>query len=427
MTVPADDLQARLEGLVVPIDGSVPGGGVGDLRPLADVLADKQVVGLGEATHGTREFFQLKHRLVRLLVTELDVRLFGLEADFAAALAVNDYVVAGEGDPRDALSGLGYWTTRTEELLALVEWLRAFNSGRPDGDRVRFYGYDVGSGRRSASAIGEFLRRVDPDYFDEVAADVETVATGVDGDDFEAVKEWLVAAETVGTLLADRFDQHGDRYRRETSDREWRLARRHRRLVEQAVELRAARTFEDRGSPNGVRDAAMAENVSWLLDHARADRMALWAHNGHVATGRFRVGEWDDPPKTMGQHLREALGDDYYALGFEFGRGSFRARPDPETTANPAVGTFSLAAPPEGSVAATLTQVDGPAWFIDVETASDDSVVDEWLREERLLHSVGAVFFDDAAEEYVPVEVGAAFDGLAFVAETTTTVPLGGE
>lgn len=422
-----DDPGEHLDEHVAPIARTAPGGGSDDLRPLAEVLTDRRVVGLGEATHGTREFFQLKHRIVRLLVTELEFRLFGLEANFAATLALDDYVVSGEGDPRDALSGLGYWTWNTEEMLALVEWLREFNTGRPTGDRVRFYGFDVGPARRPAKAIRRFLRRVDADYLDEVGDDLETVADGPSGDDYGAVEEWLVAAETVTTLLAKQFERHEDRYRSAASDREWRLVRRHRRLVEQARDLRSALTFADAGTPNGVRDAAMAENVSWMLDHEGEDRIALWAHNGHVATGTFNVGDWETPPETMGQHLRRTFGEDYYALGFEFGRGSFRARPDPESADTNRVRTFSMDSVPEGSVPAVLRAVDHPVWYLDVESASADPVVREWLGRGERMHSVGAVFFDDEDEEYVPVDLASEFDGLVFVAETTSAVPVGGE
>lgn len=74
-----------------------------DLRPLADALADRTVVGLGEATHGTREFFRLKHRLIRFLVEEHGFRAVALESNFLVALALDDYVTRSEGDPREAI------------------------------------------------------------------------------------------------------------------------------------------------------------------------------------------------------------------------------------------------------------------------------------------------------------------------------------
>lgn len=67
---------------------------------------------------------------------QVGLRLFALEANFAEKLAINDYVTAGAGDPLDALAGIHFWTWDTEEVLALIEWLRNFNEGRPPGDQV---------------------------------------------------------------------------------------------------------------------------------------------------------------------------------------------------------------------------------------------------------------------------------------------------
>lgn len=420
-----DETVERLAEHVVPLERSAPGGGSADLGPLADALGDERVVGLGEATHGTREFFQLKHRIVRLLVAELGFRLFGLEANFPEARAVDRYVVSGDGDPEDALGELGYWTWNTEEMLALVEWLRAYNAGRPATEKVRFYGYDVQSARGHARAIRRFLERVDPDAGDDLAGDLATLEAGRPGDDPEATKEWLVAAETVATTLETLFGRRGDAYRSETSDREWRLVRRHRRFVEQVRDLEAAKAFDGADAPNGVRDAAMAENVSWILDHESVDRIVLWAHNGHVSKGTFGPGDRETGPETMGHHLRGEFGDDYYALGFEFARGSFRARPDPETVDDPRVREFSLESVPEGSASAALDGVGDQLFYLDVRTATDDRSVREWLGRELRLHNVGAVFFDDE-RDYASTDLATEFDGVVFVAETTGTVPVDG-
>jgi erythromycin esterase len=78
---------------VVALDGIDPGADLLDLRGLEDVFADRRVIGLNEATHGTREFFQFKHRLVRFLVKELGSRPFGIEANFSETLPLDTYVV----------------------------------------------------------------------------------------------------------------------------------------------------------------------------------------------------------------------------------------------------------------------------------------------------------------------------------------------
>ncbi|MBZ0099596.1 MAG: erythromycin esterase family protein, partial [Taibaiella sp.] len=89
-----------------PIATATPLSDNSDLTFLKDVLKDKTVIGLGEATHGTREFFQMKHRLVKFLVEEMGYRQFAIESNFAECMAINDYVRDGIGDPEMALRGI---------------------------------------------------------------------------------------------------------------------------------------------------------------------------------------------------------------------------------------------------------------------------------------------------------------------------------
>jgi erythromycin esterase len=128
----------------------------------------------------------------------------------------------------------------------------------------------------------------------------------------------------------------------------------------------------------------------------------------------------------MGQHLSEQFGDEYHALGFEFGRGTFQACPDPETVDSVTVQAFSVDDPPDGSVPAILSEVEYPHYYLDVRSATDDPPVRELLARERRLHNVGSVYYDDADETYVQVELPAVFDGVVFVAETSRAVPVGG-
>ena len=135
-----NDVASRLAANGTALTTTDPTADLADLEPGGRAFDEATVIGLGEAAHGTREFFRLKHRLIRYLVERQEVRLFGLEANFAETLALDRYIRYGEGDPEEALAGVYFWTWNTEELLALVEWLRAFNDGREVGDRVRFSG-----------------------------------------------------------------------------------------------------------------------------------------------------------------------------------------------------------------------------------------------------------------------------------------------
>ena len=102
-----------------------------------------RLVALGEATHGTREFFQLKHRMLEFLVSELGFTVFGIEATMPEAFDVNEFVLTGKGDPARALAGMYFWTWDTEEVLEMIRWMRNYNSDPRHEKKVKFYGFDA--------------------------------------------------------------------------------------------------------------------------------------------------------------------------------------------------------------------------------------------------------------------------------------------
>src|SRR6185369_11199713 len=98
------------------------GSGFDDLQPLKPIFKDVRFVGLGEATHGTREFFQFKHRLLEFLVEELGFRVFAIEASYTGCESINDYVTGKSDDGAKALDSQGFWTWNTEEVRAMMDW-----------------------------------------------------------------------------------------------------------------------------------------------------------------------------------------------------------------------------------------------------------------------------------------------------------------
>ncbi|MCE7973647.1 MAG: hypothetical protein DYG92_04870 [Leptolyngbya sp. PLA1] len=152
-----------------PLAAVEAGHGFDDLRPLRALIGDARIVSLGEPTHGTREAFQLKHRLLEYLVTELGFTLFSIEASSPESFRLNDYVLRGEGDPRALIKGMYFWTWDTEEVLAMVEWMRTHNqaaaaAGRPP---VRFTGFDMQTDTVALAIAREAVAVAEPDFLAE--------------------------------------------------------------------------------------------------------------------------------------------------------------------------------------------------------------------------------------------------------------------
>lgn len=395
----------------VPLGTTDPSEPVSELGGIGQQLSEATVVGLGEATHGTREFFRLKHRLLRYLVEERDCRVITWEAGFSEMLPIDEYVRTGEGDPVAALEGF-YWAWNCREFLSIVEWLRSFNEGRDAADQVRFYGLDIQSGRHPARHLRAYLDAADAAILDEVSADLRTLATDGFGDEgAQPVAERLSIAETLVSELRDAFDRNEQAYVSATSRDEYRLARRALWELARAREYNAATSRE---ASSRIRDQSMAANVQWLLEHESTDSIVVSAHNAHVGTdpGLYSV----DP---MGTYLREEYGEAYYPLGFEFGHGGFRSR----SMTDGDVTDFTLDTPADGTLWAILSTVSTSPFGLDFASIDHPALTD-WVRRTHGVHDIGTVFDETRISYTVHVSLTGAFDGLLFVAETTPTEPI---
>jgi erythromycin esterase-like protein len=150
----------------VPIKTPVAGNGFDDLLPLKPIIGDARIVSLGEPTHGTREAFQFKHRLLEFLVEEMGFTIFSIEANMPESYALTRYIQTGEGDVRQLINGMYFWTWNTEEVFRMVEWMRAWNASHPGRTPLQFTGFDMQTSDRAAAIAHEFIKAHAPDLAD---------------------------------------------------------------------------------------------------------------------------------------------------------------------------------------------------------------------------------------------------------------------
>lgn len=403
---------------------------------LASLFGGARVVGLGEATHGTREFFRLRHRLLRHLVTDHGARTLCLEAALSTGTALDEYVAHGEGDPREALAEDPFWIWETESVLALVEWLREYNADRPPADRVRVHGVDVQYAGGAVAGLEEFLAAVDPAFLDRVSedltrADDDGVAPHRDDDP----RPRIAAAERVVPRVEKRLAERRDEYAAASSEWACALARRQCRTLAAAAEYRAAMADRSDGDASTaeierclrVRDRAMADGVDWAADRSDGP-VVVWAHDAHLNRVEQRRRSGDAAATSMGGFLADRHGDDYRAVGFAFGRGSFQAMgpvapggDDPEY----ALREWTVSGPPADTLEAALAAVGDPVALYDLRSARTDDRLAEWLSTPRRHRSVGATYDPTAPDRYlVEYDYATAFDAVCFVAETSRSRPL---
>jgi erythromycin esterase len=386
----------------IPLATTEPGSGTSDLQPIRSIVGNARVVALGEATHGTREFFQLKHRMLEFLVEEMGFTAFEIEASMPVAFDVDRYVLTGEGDPAGLLSGLENWTWDTQEVLDLVRWMRAYNADPAHPRKVRFYGFDAVSASRSARVALDYVRRVDRG----VARPHERALRRMTSPWF-ASSCWTLPSATQDALtsaasrLLATFDARRGPWTARTGDDEWALAREHALLLEQSLRQSSAHPG------TRIRDQFMADNVRWILEReGPAGKLVIWAHNGHVATSA----------SSMGFHLREALGNDLVVFGFTFDRGSFQAidiRAEDD-----GLRPFTVGAASELSLEAAFAAARIPVAVLDLRRLPESGPVHDWLAVTRPMRSVGAIFDPTSAFNFEQRNAAASYDAIVFVAET---------
>jgi erythromycin esterase len=260
-----------------------PNRGFADLEPLRRIIGTARILSLGEATHGSREFFQLKHRLLEFAVAELGFTIFALEANFTECLRINNYVLGGRGSAADVLSGTRFWTWDTEEVLALIEWMRDWNSTH--ARQVSFYGYDMQFPTEPALATLDYLRCVAPDLYEASAEHLDALCDDLSSEHFR-LRDATLQKQVLDTIdyIRTVFDQERTAWVAATSTREWQLARLNAVVLAQSARLRLPALAAQVAS----RDLAMAENVVDLLAlEGEQSKAVLWAHNGHVREGEL--------------------------------------------------------------------------------------------------------------------------------------------
>lgn len=383
--------------------------GFEDLQPIKKMVADARIVSLGEATHGTREFFQLKHRMLEFLVTEMGFNLFGIEATMPEAFDINEYVLTGKGDPAKALSGLYFWTWDTEEVLEMIEWMRRYNADPKHTKKVKFYGFDMQTPTRATKVALEYLDIVDKAQALKLEKHLNFLANPFIGVRYSTLsKEEKLNVEKALADLIVVLETNKSAYIKASSENEWLKVRQHAQVATQYVALA-------RGSGSesfNVRDRSMAENVKWILEHEGADsKIVLWAHNAHVATKSGQL-TW------MGAHLREMFGPKMVVFGFSFNQGSFQSI---DVSDNRGLHTFTVKPAIEDSFDRMLADAGIGLGALDLRTIPSSGVVADWFGTPKASRSIGAIFNEKLPDTtYFQKDILAkCYDVMFFVEKTS--------
>ncbi len=403
------------------------GGTEADYDDLVGLIGDARVVMLGEASHGTHEFYAVRAEITKRLIARHNFTFVAIEGDWPDTYRVDRWVKGGDGTVRQALEGFKRfptWMWRNVPVEAFLTWLREFNDAREaEAQRVGFYGLDVYSLHTSMGEVIKFLRKVDPEAADRAARHYACLDPFVEDTSAYA---WQVhftdqscEDEVVRTMLDLRTSRetHAERGGAEAAfDAELNAlaatnAERYYRLM-----VRGGATTWN------LRDRHMMAVLERLLDkHGPRSKAIVWEHNSHI--GDFRAThEGQGGYLNVGQLVREKFGPSAIAVGFGSHRGTV-------TAAHAWDGEPKfMRVPParEGSYEHAFVRIGPPNFYLPLARIGANDAAGGWLRETRGERAIGVVY-DPAREHfgnYVPTRLADRYDAYLFFDSTFAVEPL---
>jgi len=407
-------------------------GSPSDFDPLLDRIGQAHYVLIGEASHGTHEFYRIRAEITKRLILEKGFCAVAVEADWPDAHRVHRYVT-GTGDDPDATEALkGFvrfpqWMWRNADVLDFVGWLRAHNDALPaSAARVGFYGLDLYSLHSSIDAVLRYLRIVDP------AAARRAVERYGCFDRFGPDPQMYGHASSLGVaptcereVLAQLMEirraaaEYARRDHRVTPDDLF-FAEQNARLIANAEQYYRV-MFHSHALSWNLRDQHMAETLGALMTHLVArvpsPRVVVWAHNSHIgdarATERHRAGELN-----LGQLVRERIGAAAVLVGFSTFAGTVTAasnwdEPAERKRVRPAL---------PGSIEALFHESGMGNFLLDLA----QEPVRRALARPKLQRAIGVIYRPDTERQshYYHVQLPAQFDAMLHYDTTRAVEPL---
>jgi len=409
-------------------------GGPRDYDALLDLVGDARFVLLGEATHGTHEFYEERAKITQRLIEEKGFHAVAVEADWPDAYRVNRYV-RGQKDEQNpdpdanaALSGFERfpnWMWRNTDVSAFVEWLREHNEKQAEGKQVGFYGLDLYSLFTSLREVLAYLDKVDPKAaqvareryacFDHYYEDSQHYGYSASLDLSASCQEGVI--EQLNQLQR----RHHEYSQKDGSADAFFYAQQNARLVKNAEEYYRT-MFRGRVSSWNLRDSHMAETLEALAQHLSKDgepaKIVVWEHNSHIGDARAtevgQLGEWN-----VGELARKAYDGQTRLIGFSTYEGFVTAASEWD---GPAEHKRVRPGMP-GSYEELLHDTGIERFLLPLR---GDNPAREALMQRRLERAIGVIYLPrtERQSHYFSAQMAVQFDAVIHIDRTTAVTPL---
>ncbi|SEL90643.1 erythromycin esterase family protein [Halomonas daqiaonensis] len=401
-----------------------------DYDALLDQVGDRSLVLLGEASHGTHDFYRRRAEITQRLIEEKGFEAVAVEADWPDALRLTRYVKGESGDSLDAAFGdferFPRWMWRNHEVREFIAWLCEHNASRPLEQRVGFHGLDLYSLYRSAEAVIAYLDEVDPDQ--AARARVHYACLDHGGDPIRYGQEAALGLsqscqDEAVSLLADLLELGDDDLRRDgllAVDEQFYAEQNARVVINAEAYYRAM--FGSRLDTWNLRDEHMTDTLVELRAHLRRQggqgKVVVWAHNSHLGDARATEMGQQRGQHNIGQLVRQRFGqDDSLLVGFTTHSGHVAAAHDWDGNVQQRWVRPSL----EGSVERLFHDSGLGDFYLPLE--SDAA---ELLAAPLLERAIGVIYRPETerASHYFRARVASQFDAIFHLDETSSVEPL---
>lgn len=246
-----------------------------------------RIVALGEATHGNKEFQELKLELFKALVKNNNYKIFAFEADFGECLYINDYIHGNSKLSLDeVLNKFSFDIYHTNQMKNLIEWMKLYNDSLSENDKVSFYGFDLQNPEKSVEYIINNLKGVDTEKLNIL---IESIR--LSDDNVRAAIEYLKTLSSEDKLVNYAI-----------------------RNALNSYEYYDKTNFNDYVSLNQNRDALMKENITWIYNYENNkgnNKMMISGHNSHIS--KYEINYTN-----MGSLLKSEYNNEYYVIGTDY-------------------------------------------------------------------------------------------------------------
>jgi len=427
---PVQHVPAELPAILRAHAESLPTPDAPDFAAPFDRFADARVILLGEATHGTHEFYSARARITRRLIERHGFNIVAVEGDWPDIARIDRYVRGHASRPQEGepFARFPTWMWRNLEVLAFADWLLGHNASVPEERRASLRGLDVYSLGQSIQAVIDYLERHSPEDAREARRrygcltpwqdEPQHYGRAVEYDGLAKCEDAMVAQ--LDSLLARRMELIG----RDGPDKGEAFfdAEQNARIV-RAAERYYRSMYRGAAESWNLRDRHMFDTLQLLMAHTKDARAVVWAHNSHVGNASATAMGWQGE-FNIGELVRKAYGDQAVLIGFATDRGTVAAASDwgadmRVMRVNPARDDSWEGAFRRTGLARTLTDWRGGGKH---ELASS-------LSEVLLERAIGVVYRPQTefSSHYFQAVLGDQFDALVWFEETRAVTPLGHE